>query len=97
MQALARLLEREGQLFKPYSGIDEIPEDGFAHGGVACKVGVERLCKERFPKARVPFHASRNGVSKFPCESHRLLFDQSSNGYVTTALRGVQLFYVEVG
>lgn len=87
MQALAWLLEREGQLFKPYSGIDEIPEDGFAYGSVACKVGVERLCKQRFPKARVTFHASRDDMSKLPCESHKSLCRDASNDYVTTAVR----------
>ena len=87
MQALAWFLERQGQLFKPYSGIDEIPEDGFAYGSVACKVGVERLCKQRFPKARIPFHARRDVVSKFPCESHYSLRYKASNEYVTTAVK----------
>ena len=73
MQALAWFLERQGQLFKPDSGIDEIPEDGFAYGGVACEIGIERLRKKCFPKARVPFHTRRDRVSKFPCECHRLL------------------------
>lgn len=87
MQALAWFLERQGQLFKPYSGIDEIPEDGFAHGGVACKVGVERFCKQCSPKSRIPFHARCDGVSKLPGESHKSLRRKTSNNYVTTAVR----------
>lgn len=87
MQALAWLLERQGQLLKPDSGIDEISEDGFAYGGVACEIGIERLRKKCFPKARVPFHTRRDRVSKFPCESHKSLCRKVSNDYVTTVVR----------
>ena len=87
MQALAWFLECQSQLFKPYSGIDEIPEDGFAYGGVACEIGIERLRKKCFQKARGPFHTRRDRVSKFPCESHKSLHCKASNDYVTTAGR----------
>lgn len=87
MQALAWLLERQGQLFKPDSGIDEISEDGFAYGGVACEIGIERLRKKCFPKARVPFHTRRDSVLKFPCQSHKYPRRKASNAYVTTAVR----------
>src|SRR5262245_32390427 len=70
MQTLARFVDFGGKRLEADRGIDEIAQDGLSDGGIACKIGVDRLGEERLAKAPIAPRASRDRLFEAPRECH---------------------------
>ncbi|MFN0038647.1 MAG: hypothetical protein ACKVP2_03955 [Burkholderiales bacterium] len=66
VQAFAWLVDLGGKAFEANGGIYQVAQNGLACTGVAGKIGVDCLRKERLPETRIILCTLQNSVPKIP-------------------------------